>query len=339
MVQTPEMTASGDATEAAASPAALRIKDLRKVYPGDVVANDGISFSVEPGEVFGLLGPNGAGKTTLVNQIIGLLKPSGGTIHLGDHDLVADPDGARQLCSYLAQSKVPIDSLRVREAIDLVGRMRGGSASEVHARRDELIELLQIGEWANQFGANVSGGVQRLVGFAMAIIVPRPVVILDEPTNDIDPMRRRLLWQELREVADRGSAVLLVTHNVQEAARAVDRLAVIDRGRVVAQGTPASLRSADQDALRIEVVLEPGVAAPDVPAFVRDPLIVGRRLFGTLRDEAAPRALNWVRELAEQRIAEEYELGGITLEDSYLRLVGAERALDAAGIGDETAGD
>jgi ABC-2 type transport system ATP-binding protein len=320
------------------SPGALAIEDLRKVYAGDVLANDDISLRVEPGEVFGLLGPNGAGKTTLVNQIIGLLKPTGGTIHLGAHDLVADPNGARQLCSYLPQSRIPIDSLRVREAIDLVGRMRGAGPSEVRSRREELIARLEIEEWANTMGANVSGGVRRLVGFAMAVVVPRPLVILDEPTNDVDPMRRRLLWQELRRVAEGGSAVLLVTHNVQEASRAVDRLAIVDGGRVAAQGTPASLKAADRDSLRLEIVLEPGVAAPDVPAFVREPLIVGRRLFGTLREEAAPRAVTWVSDLTRQGIAEEYELGAATLEDTYLRLVGAERALDAAGIGEESAG-
>jgi ABC-2 type transport system ATP-binding protein len=317
---------------------ALAIEDLRKVYAGDVVANDQISLRVEPGEVFGLLGPNGAGKTTLVNQIIGLLKPTDGTIRLGAHDLVADPDGARQLCSYLPQSRIPIDSLRAREAIDLVGRMRGGEPAEVRRRRDEVIARLEIEEWANTMGANVSGGVRRLVGFAMAVIVPRPLVILDEPTNDIDPMRRRLLWRELRRVAEGGSAVLLVTHNVQEAARAVDRLAIVDGGRVVAQGTPASLKAADRDSLRLEIVLEPGVAAPDVPAFVREPLIVGRRLFGTLREEAASRAVTWVSELTRQGLAEEYELGAATLEDAYLRLVGAERVLDAVGIGEEGVG-
>jgi ABC-2 type transport system ATP-binding protein len=269
----------------------LRVEGVRKVYAGGVVANNDLSIEVQPGEVFGLLGPNGAGKTTLVNQIIGLLKPTSGSIFVGDHDLVADPDGARQLCAYLPQTLVPIDSLRVREAIDLVGRMRGGGAAEVRTRRQELMRRLQIEEWSDTFGHAISGGVRRLAGFAMAVVTPRPVVILDEPTNDIDPMRRRLLWQELERVAKSGSAVLLVTHNVQEASRAVDRLAIIDGGRVVAQGTPASLKSADRDSLRLEVVLEPGVAAPDVPVFVRDPLIVGRRLFGTLRDEAAPRAV------------------------------------------------
>ena len=320
------------------SPGALTIEGLRKVYAGDVVANDDISFTIAPGEVFGLLGPNGAGKTTVVNQIMGLLKPTAGTIHLGPHDLVADPDGARQLCSYLPQSPVPIDSLRVREAIDLVGGMRGAPASEVRRRRQEVIAQLEIGEWSDTMGANISGGVRRLAGFAMAVVIPQRLVILDEPTNDVDPMRRRLLWQELRRVAESGSAVLLVTHNVQEASRAVDRLAIVDGGRVVAQGTPASLKSADRDSLRLEVVLEPGVAAPDVPVFVRDPLIVGRRLFGTLRDEAASRAVTWVRELIQQGVAEEYELGATTLEDTYLRLVGAERALDAAGIGEDGAG-
>jgi ABC-2 type transport system ATP-binding protein len=141
----------------------LSVTDLRKVYGrGSVAANDGISLQVAPGEVYGLLGPNGAGKTTLVKQVIGLLKPTSGTIRLGPHDLVARPTLARQLCSYLPQAHLPIDSLHADEAIELTGRIRGGDAGSVKRRTGELIDTL---------GTRLSGGVRRLVGFAMVTVV------------------------------------------------------------------------------------------------------------------------------------------------------------------------
>ncbi len=256
---------------------ALRVDGVTKVYPGGVRANDEVDLRVEPGEVYGLLGPNGAGKTTLVSQVVGLLRPTSGEIHLGEFDLVADPGVARQLCAYLPQAQLPIESLRAWEAAELAGRIHGGRPDDVRRRVGELFDALRIRPWERTMGASLSGGVKRLVGFVMTAAVPRPVVILDEPTNDVDPLRRRLLWQEIRALAAGGSAVLLVTHNVLEAERAVDRLAVVDGGRVIAQGTPSSLKAADRGRLRLEVVLEPGSADPDLPAFAVDPVRAGRR--------------------------------------------------------------
>jgi len=313
--------------------APLRVSDIRKVYKGGVVANDGVSITVERGEVFGLLGPNGAGKTTLVSQIIGLAKPTAGSITLGDVDLVADPGAARQLCAYLPQGALPVESIRAGIAVELVGRMRGGAKAEVRRRTDGLFELLQLEEWRDRIGQQTTGGVRRLVGFIMTTVVQRPVVILDEPTNDIDPMRRRLLWQEIRNVANRGAAVLLVTHNVLEAERVVDRLAIIDEGRVIAQGTPSSLKQTASEALRLELVLEPGAVEPALPSYLRDPVRAGRRLLVTLDDSAAPAAIDWVREQVAAGVVEEYGLGAATLEDTYIRLAGAAAVADVIGAG------
>ena len=304
--------------------AALKIDRLEKVYPSGTRANEDISITVEPGEVFGLLGPNGAGKTTLVNQVMGSLKPTGGTIQLGEIDLVERPAAARQLCAYLPQGKLPIESLRAREAVDLVGRVHGGSARDVRARAERLFAALEVGEWESQLGANLSGGVQRLVGFMMAAVTPRPLVILDEPTNDVDPLRRRLLWQEIRALSDAGSAVLLVTHNVLEAERAVDRLAVVNRGRVLAQGTPASLKAADRARLRLELTVEPRGELPVLPDYVAEPVRVGRRAFTTIDERDAPRALEWVREMTASGAVQEFDLGATSLEDAYVRLVGGD---------------
>ena len=222
----------------------LEVVDVSKRYGrGGVLANDGISLVVAAGEVFGLLGPNGAGKTTLVNQVLGVLAPDSGVIRIDGHDVVARPAVARRLCSYQPQATAPVEGLTPREAIELVGRIRGGAPRDVARRAAELLDALGLSPAADQ-QVPLSGGMARLTGFCMAAVVPGRVVVLDEPTNDVDPLRRRTLWSLVRALADAGAAVLLVTHNVVESERGVDRLAIVAEGRVLAEGTPAALKAA-----------------------------------------------------------------------------------------------
>jgi ABC-2 type transport system ATP-binding protein len=295
---------------------------VTKTYDGKTFANDHISIEVRPGEVYGFLGPNGAGKSTFVKQVMGLLKPTSGSITLGPYDLVADPDAARQLCSYLPQAQMPIDSFKSREAIEVAGRIRGGSGAEVAERGKHLLETLQIEEWRDTLGVKLSGGVRRLVGFAMAVVCPGPVVFLDEPTNDVDPLRRRLLWDQIRVVADEGSAVFLVTHNVLEAEKSVDRLAVIDGGRLIAEGTPSSLKAEDRGRMRLLVMLVPGTEDPVMPAFVQGNTRVGNHLATVISESDAAAGIDWAQRLIRDGVAEEYALGATSLEDAYIRLTG-----------------
>ncbi|MGE5287468.1 MAG: ABC transporter ATP-binding protein [Micromonosporaceae bacterium] len=300
----------------------FRADRVTKIYDGILRANDAITLHVDPGEVYGLLGPNGAGKSTLVKQVIGLLKPTEGQIRLGPFDLVADPDAARQLCSYLPQAPMPIDSFRVREAIELTGRIRGGDRASVRRRAGELIEALDIGEWANTMGQRLSGGIKRLVGFSMVTVWPGRVVILDEPTNDVDPLRRRLLWDQIRLLGGQGCAVFLVTHNVMEAEKSVDRLAIIAAGRLIAEGTPSSLKAGDRGRLRLQVMLVPGAETPELPRWVRHHVRAGHNLITTIDESDAAHGIGWAVELIGGGVAEEYALGATTLEDVYIRLTG-----------------
>ncbi len=316
----------------------VQIEELTKVYRTGTRANDGISLAVAEGEVFGLLGHNGAGKTTLVNQVIGLLRPTSGSIRVDGRDLVADPGLARRLCSFQAQSHVPIDGLTPRQAIDLLGQLRGGSHREVRRRRELLVDALDIGAWLDVDAASLSGGVKRLVAFAMAAVWPGRVVMLDEPTNDVDPLRRRLLWKHVRRLADDGAAVLLVTHNVIEVERSVDRLAILDGGRVIAEGTPAELKARIGAALRLELVLDPGTAGAPVSPFPGSPVAVGNRLMVAIPSDGASQAVAWAESLQRSGVIEEFVLGPATLEDVYVALVGdvaarpeeTEEALHAA---------
>jgi len=300
----------------------LEIEKLTKVYRGGLRANDDIDLAIESGEVFGLLGHNGAGKTTLVNQVVGLLKPTSGSIRIDGHDMVANPGLARRLCSFQAQAQVPIDGLSPRQAIDLLGQLRGRSKADVVRRREHLVEVLELGEWLDVDAARLSGGVKRLVAFAMAAVAPGRLVMLDEPTNDVDPVRRRLLWRQVRALADEGAAVLLVTHNVIEAERSVDRLAILDEGQVIAEGTPAMLKAGLGSELRLELVVDSRSAEPPVSPFGRSVVSVGNRLMVGIPIDAAGPAVSWAEMLERAGVVEEFTLGPATLEDVYVALVG-----------------
>jgi ABC-2 type transport system ATP-binding protein len=299
----------------------LAVEELTKEYRGGVRANDGVTLYVAAGEVFGLLGPNGAGKTTLVRQVVGLSKPTSGNIRIHDIDVVADPDAARTACTWQPQTQVLIRALTALQAIELVGRIRGATPEVSKERASELVDALGIREWAGNPGALLSGGVARLVAFAMAAAVPGDVVILDEPTNDVDPLRRRLLWEQVAKLAAGGSAVLLVTHNVLEAERAVDRLAILDRGRVVASGTPGSLKTGADASFRLELIVEPGAGPADLPAYLGRPVLTGRRLLANVAAENIEAAVGWARAERDRGHVEEFSLGPVTLEDVYVRLV------------------
>ena len=304
----------------------LRIEGLRKRFArGDaaVQANDGVDLAIERGQVVGLLGHNGAGKSTLVNQVVGLLRPDAGSISVGGVDAVARPDLARRLVSVQAQANVPITGLSPRVAIELVGRMRGGRRASVRDRTSDLLAALALDEWANTRSEKVSGGIARLTAFAMAAVEPGRLVVLDEPTNDVDPVRRRLLWAEIRRLADDGAAVLLVTHNVREAEQVVDHLTILDNGKVLASGTPGHLtRSADAP-LQLDMDLADGLTprwSPELGHFAVTQLRASATVPGTL----AGAAVSWAeRERRAGRI-QRYSLSPRSLEDVYVALVNHE---------------
>lgn len=296
----------------------LRIQNLSKHFGSTkhlVKANDGISMAVQAGQVVGVLGHNGAGKTTLVKQVIGLLKPDRGTIHVGGHDAVAHPDLARRLVNVQAQGAVPVDGLSPRRAIELVGRIRGGQLRAVRRRAAELIDALDIGEWADKPAQKVSGGIARLTAFAMAAVMPGTLLILDEPTNDVDPVRRRLMWQEIRRVGDTGAAVLLVTHNVHEAERAVDSLVVLDHGTVIAEGSPASLIG-DAGTLWLEFE---GSAPP--PSSVTLESTDGHRRRARIERGRESEAVAWASDALRTGGIGRFELRSTSLEEVYVSLV------------------
>jgi ABC-2 type transport system ATP-binding protein len=293
---------------------ALDVAGVTKTFGGrrPLRANDGVSLTVPEGAVVGLLGHNGAGKTTLVNQVAGLLLPDSGSLRVVGHDVVAHPERTRREISVQAQANVPITGLTPRTAIELVGRIRGGARRDVARRTEGLIEALDLGQWASTPAHKVSGGVARLTAFAMTAVVPGRLVILDEPTNDVDPVRRRLLWTQIKALADDGAGVLLVTHNVREAEHAVDDLVILDRGRVIAHGTVAELTRHGP----------PGrtVAWPPCATETGHD---GLRARASVPAARAAEAVAWAQDAVDRGDLDRYSVTPASLEDVYVELVGA----------------
>jgi ABC-2 type transport system ATP-binding protein len=215
--------------------AVVEVQGLRKHY-GDRSVVDGVSFEVADGEIFGLVGPNGAGKTTTVECIEGLRRPDAGHIRV----LGLDPQRhgrrlRRVLGVQLQESRLP-DRLKVWEAIDLFATFYENPADTA-----ELLELLGLTEHRNVRFAKLSGGQQQRLSIALALVGQPQVAVLDELTTGLDPQARRDTWTLIEQIRDRGVSILLVTHFMDEAERLCDRLAVIDRGRIVALDSPAGI--------------------------------------------------------------------------------------------------
>jgi ABC-2 type transport system ATP-binding protein len=238
------------------APLAYAVRGLRKSHGGaSAPATLDIDLDIEAGTVFGLLGPNGAGKTTLVRQLAGLSRPDAGSIRLLGHDVVADPGLTRRLVAYLGQEEPALAELPVRTAVETTGRLRGLGRPDARRDAEALLAELALTAVADRPQVSLSGGQRRLACVAAALVADRPVLVLDEPTTGLDPVARRAVWAAVRRRrAELGSTVLLVTHNVDEAAWLLDRVAVLEAGRVIACDTPARLTAAVDDTVRLRVV-------------------------------------------------------------------------------------
>jgi ABC-type multidrug transport system ATPase subunit len=235
---------------------------VRNALP--VVANDDLSFRVPRGECFGLLGPNGAGKTTLICQLLGILAPTSGQIRLGGVDVVRDPERGKRLVGYLPQSGLAMRSVEVERALRYTGRLRGQSEADARAQARAVLDELELVPYAGRSVNRLSGGLARLAYFAMALMGRPPILILDEPTNELDPHKRRLIWDVLaRRHREQGTTCVLVTHNVLEAEKVLQRVGVMQRGRMIAIGTPGELKQRAGAMVRLEFWLKDGAACTD----------------------------------------------------------------------------
>ena len=221
----------------------LEAQNIYKKYKGTpTFANQNISLSVHQSEIVGLLGPNGAGKTTFVRQVCGLLKPDQGQILLNGKDIVKNPLYAAKHISYLGQIAYTHRALKVLEFLIYTGVYRGLSPSHAQTQAQEFLAYFEMADLKNRLLEQLSGGETRIIAFIAAIIGLHSLIILDEPTNDVDPEKRILLWELVKNLRTNCNiSFLLVTHNIHEAQDVVDSVAIIQQGKILKKGIPGQI--------------------------------------------------------------------------------------------------
>lgn len=210
---------------------------------GDNTAVNGVNLSIEAGRIYGVLGPNGAGKTTTLNMLSTLLKPDGGHAAIFGYDPVSEAHIVRQLIGLTGQSASVDEKLSATENLFLFSRLLGLSRSDAKKKSVELLEAFGLMEAAKRPLSKFSGGMRRRLDLAASLIAQPPLIFLDEPTTGLDPRTRLQMWATIRQLVASGSTVLLTTQYLDEADQLADRIAVIDRGHVIAEGTPSELKA------------------------------------------------------------------------------------------------
>ena len=235
---------------------AIEASGLRKAF-GETQAVDGVDLAVRTGSVYGILGPNGAGKTTTVRMLATLIRPDAGEARVLGHDIVDEADSVRSAVSLTGQLASVDEDLTGRENLVLIGRLLGYGRAQAKARAAELLEAFELGDSAARLVKNYSGGMRRRLDIAASIVVRPQLMFLDEPTTGLDPRSRNQVWDIVRALVADGTTVLLCTQYLDEADQLADGIAVIDHGKVIAEGTPAQLKaSVGSGALHIRL-LEP----------------------------------------------------------------------------------
>jgi len=224
------------------SPLAIEATGLVKSF-GEVRAVDGVDLAVPSGSVYGVLGPNGAGKTTTIRMLATLIRPDAGTATVLGHDIVEDADDVRGRVSLTGQLASVDEDLSGRENLILIGRLLGLKHAAAKDRADELLAAFGLADAAGRLVKHFSGGMRRRLDIAASIVVTPELMFLDEPTTGLDPRSRNQVWDIIRAFQAEGTTILLCTQYLEEADQLADRIAVIDRGTVIAEGTPAELKA------------------------------------------------------------------------------------------------
>ncbi len=232
---------------------AIEVQDIRKTF-GDFTAVDGVSFAVQPGEVFGLLGPNGAGKSTLIRMLTTLLLPTSGIGRVAGFDVAKQADGVRRAIGVIPQAMTSDTELSVEENLIIFSKLYGVPRAKRRVLIDELLAAVDLTEWRHKQVMYLSGGMRRRVEIARGLVHEPKIFFLDEPTTGLDPVSRVAVWEMIKKVKEqRGLTVLLTTHYMDEADRLCDRIAIVDHGKLVALDSPLKLKASIPSQNAIEV--------------------------------------------------------------------------------------
>lgn len=273
-------------------PVAIQAQDLKKTYPPETKALDGLSFEVEQGVIFGLLGPNGAGKSTTVKVLTTLSTPDSGSATVAGIDVLAEPDRLRRAIGVVSQRSSVDEDATGRENLQLQGRLYGIRGDKLNARVDELLETFKLADAGDRISKGYSGGMKRRLDVAMGLVHSPEVLFLDEPTTGLDPEVRTQMWAELRALNASGLTILLTTHYLDEADELCDRVAFVDAGKIVVEGEPEALKS-EHGGETVDVELAEGPSNGTVSdalerlTEIRELKVSGRRVQAVVGDGAA----------------------------------------------------
>ena len=312
-----------------------------------LLAVDNVSFTVRGGEIFGLLGPNGAGKSTLIRMLTTLVPPTSGTATVAGHDIIHDPNAVRASIGVIPQNMTSDPELTCAENLGIHARLYGITGARRRERTAELLEAVGLSDRANALASTLSGGMRRRLEIARGLVHDPQILFLDEPTTGLDPASRISVWDMITHLrAHQGRTLFLTTHYMDEADRLCDRVAIVDKGRIVALDTPVSLKSSVPGASRIELQFEPDLphGAADLEAL---PAVKSVRALGSatyrVSSDRGPASAQELIELARNL---KLELKGLSvqstsLDDVFLHYTGhglAEMNEDSASDGQKKKG-
>jgi ABC-2 type transport system ATP-binding protein len=318
------------------SPHAVEVRDLVREYKGGIRAVDGLDLDVNQGEIYGFLGPNGAGKTTLVRILTTLLRPTSGVCRVAGHDVVKEADLVRRSIG-VALQEAAIDPLMTgRELLRMQAALHGLRGKQARERASVLLDRVGLVDAGDRRIGGYSGGMRRRLDLALALVHSPRVLFLDEPTTGLDPTSRAALWREVRNLNDEGTTVFLTTQYLEEAEQLADRVGIIARGRLEAEGTPDALKARvgeptlHVDLTDIERVSEAREALSSLGTCVApDPRMPQRVAFRTAAGKNAIAPV--VRALDERGIdIESVEVDSPTLDDVFIAVTGT--GLEGAAV-------
>lgn len=291
------------------------IQNIVKYYPGQKrPANDGISLKIYQGEIFGILGDNGSGKTTLVRQMMNLTKSTSGHIVLWEQLVGQDILHVPLNVGYMPQRIYALNTLKVEEALYYTSHLRGLSVEDARQEKERLLKLWQIDNISDQIGYNLSGGQRRLLQLAVAMAGTPPILILDEPTNELAPQRRRLVWDNLRQLNhEQGTTIIFITHDALEAEKVVQRVGILRDGKLVKEGYPYSLKKEINQSLRLELFFSPQNSPKLSADFTYHELEAGHWVVYLQREQVSN-----VLAMLDLSTIDDFRLYSATLEDLYL---------------------
>jgi ABC-2 type transport system ATP-binding protein len=299
--------------------APLIVENLRKNY-GEIRAVENVSFTANEGEILGLLGPNGAGKTSALECVIGLRRPDGGAIRVCGIDAISEPQRVKQHIGAQLQSTALQDKITPREALGLFASFYRNPAPV-----DSLIERFSLGEKANAPFDSLSGGQRQRLALALAFVNQPQVMFLDEPTSGLDPQSRRELHESIRQLRREGKTVLLTTHYIEEAHQLCDRVAIIDRGKIIATDTPDRLIAAAKALPVVQLKTDRPIEANQLHVLAGVQDVIWQQTSGSLRTASIGATLVALVRYLESQKAQivDLQLRQPTLEDVFIELTGS----------------